>query len=67
VDAGLEVLGVESARDEALVDTAGGAEQTKGHDGEPQAPVEDAFRLAQVLKLEDVDGLLDASGHGDDV
>ncbi|KAK6725145.1 hypothetical protein SNK04_003949 [Fusarium graminearum] len=35
VDLFLEILGVEGSRDETLIDTSGGTEERKGHDGEP--------------------------------
>ena len=63
LDGILEVGRVEGARDETLVDTARGAEETKGDDGEPEPPVEDALGLAGVSQAEDVDWLLDTTSH----
>lgn len=61
----LEVGRVEGPRDEALVDATRRPQQPKRHDRELQLPVEDALGLTEVAQPEDVDGLLDAAGHGD--
>lgn len=47
-----------------LIDTARRAHEAKGHDGEPEAPVEDFLGVIEVAQLEDVDGFFHAAGHG---
>lgn len=64
VDVALEVLRVESTRNETFVDTARRSHQTKRNDCKPKLPVEDLRWFTGVLQPEDVDGLLRTASHG---
>lgn len=61
----LEVMGVEGAGDETLINTTSSTKKAKGHNGKPEAPIEDASRFPKVLEAEDVDGLFHAACHDD--
>ena len=64
VDGLLKCGCIKSACDKSFVDSSSGAKKAERNNSKPQTPVENAFRLAEIFQLEDVDGFLNTSaGH----